>query len=98
MATKASRSAGAGPAHLLGYRRLAASGGLTALVLFVACWVAAQIPAFGATHAYISLFTTAEMASPTALVEGGAWSLIFGAFAAALFAVVYNITAPLARR
>lgn len=98
MATKASRSAGAGPAHLLGYRRLAASGGLTALALFLACWVAAQIPAFGATHAYISLFTKAEMASRSALMEGSAWSLIFGAFASTLFAVIYNITAPLARR
>lgn len=98
MATKVSRSAGSAPAHLLGYRRLGLSGGLTALVLFVACWAAAQIPAFSPTHAYIGLFTKAEMASRTALVEGGAWSLIFGAFASALFALIYNLTAPLARR
>lgn len=98
MATKASGSGRFGSAHSLGYGRLAVSGGLTSFVLFVACWAAAQIPAFSATHAFISLFTKAEMASRQALVEGGAWSLIFGAFASALFAVIYNLMAPLARR
>lgn len=98
MATKATKSAAARTAHSLGYGRLAVSGGLTALVLFVACWVAAQIPAFSATHAYIGLFTKAEMASQQALAEGGAWSLIFGAFASALFAAIYNLTRPFARR
>ncbi len=78
--------------------RLFVTGGITSLAVFVACWLGAQVPAFNPTHAYISLFTTAEVGSVTALFEGGVWALVFGAFAVGLFGLVYNLAAPLGRR
>ena len=78
--------------------RLSVTGGMTSLAVFVACWLGAQVPEFNPTHAYISLFTTAEVGSIAALLEGGLWSLVFGAFTVGLFGLVYNLTAPLGRR
>lgn len=78
--------------------RLSVTGGITSLSVFVACWLGAQMPALNPTHAYISLFTTAEVSSVAALLAGGLWSLVFGAFAVGLFGLVYNLAAPLTRR
>lgn len=78
--------------------RLLVTGGITSLAVFAVCWLGAQVPAFNPTHAYISLFTTAELSSVAALLEGGAWSFVFGAFAVGLFGLVYNLAAPLGRR
>lgn len=97
MAEAVSTAARSAEVHRLGYLHLAVSGALTALAIFVSCWVAAHVPPFNATHAYISLFTEADILSGRALVDGGFWSLVFGAFAATMFAAVYNLTAPLAR-
>ena len=77
--------------------RLSITGGITSLAVFIACWIGAQVPGFNPTHAFISLFTTAEVGSTTALLEGGVWSLVFGAFTVGLFGLIYNLTASIGR-
>lgn len=77
--------------------RLLTAGAVTAAVIFVVCWAGTFIPFSSPTHAYISLFTTAEVSSGTALVEGSFWSLLFGGLTGALFAVIYN-SVPFGRR
>lgn len=84
--------------HMLSVTRLLVAGGVTAAVVFVLCWLGTFIPFSSPTHAYIGLFTTLEVSSLEALAEGAVWSLLFGALAAGLFALVYNATAPLVRR
>ena len=85
-------------AHALSVTRLFVAGGLTASLVFVLCWLGTFIPFSSPTHAYVSLFTSAEAISVRALVQGAIWSLLFGALSGAMFALVYNATTPLARR
>ena len=82
--------------HSVSVLRLLVAGGATAVVVFVLCWVGTFIPFTSPTHAYISLFTSAEIGSAKALAEGSIWSLLFGSLVAALFAMIYNAAAPLA--
>ena len=84
--------------NTISIRRLIVTGGLTAAMAFVLCWIGTFIPFSSPTHAYISLFTRAEMSSAEALVEGTIWSLLFGALVGGLFALIYNATATLGRR
>jgi hypothetical protein len=78
--------------------RLLFAGGVTATVVFVLCWIGTIIPLSSPTHAYIGLFTTADINSGQALAEGTLWSLLFGALVGAAFALIYNATAALDRR
>lgn len=82
----------------LGVVRLLVTGGLTASVVFLLCWVGAFLPYSSPTHAYIGLFTTAEYTSQQALVEGFCWSLLFGGVVGAVFASIYNLTGRLGSR
>lgn len=84
--------------HALGVPRLFVAGGATATIIFVLCWVGAFIPFSSPTHAYISLFSSADTSSGRALMEGALWSLLFGSLVGGLFALVYNATAPLGRK
>jgi hypothetical protein len=84
--------------HILSVTRLLVAGGVTAGLVFVLCWLGTFVPFSSPTHAYISLFTPAQANSVQALVEGTLWSLLFGALVAGLFALIYNASAPLARR
>lgn len=84
--------------HMLSVTRLLVAGGVTAAAVFILCWAGIFLPFSSPTHAYISLFTNADMSSGRALAEGTLWSLLFGALVGALFALVYNATAPLDRR
>lgn len=77
-------------------RRVALATGATAAAVFVLCWVGTFIAFASPTHAYIGLFTTADVSSVKALTEGTLWSLLFGAFLGAVFALIYNATAALA--
>jgi hypothetical protein len=88
----------AGLGRTLSITRLIVTGGITAAAVFVLCWIGTVIPFSSPTHAYISLFTSAPVASTQALVEGTIWSLLFGALVGGLFALIYNVAAPLARR
>lgn len=98
MATASSRALVEGHSHALSVPRLATAGGITAAVVFVLCWLGTFVPFSSPTHAYISLFTTADIRSGQALAEGGLWSLLFGALVGAIFALIYNATATLGRR
>ena len=71
--------------------RLSLTGGVTAALVFVVCWLGTFIPFSSPTHAYISLFTALGVSTPEALIEGSLWSLLFGGFGAAIFAIVYNL-------
>jgi hypothetical protein len=84
--------------HRLGVVRLGLTGGLTAGLIFILCWIGTRVPISSPTHAYIGLFTPADMTSVTALLEGTLWSLLFGALAGGVFALVYNALAGLDRR
>ncbi|HET7816186.1 MAG TPA: hypothetical protein VFK58_01230 [Sphingomicrobium sp.] len=95
MATVASHSS---PIHLLSPVRVGVAGAATGAILFFLCWLSLFLPISSPTHAFIPLFTPAEMRSGQALGEGLAWSLIFGGVLGALFAIAYNAAAPLARR
>ena len=78
--------------------RLALTGALAAGVFYVICWVGAFLPIGPATHMYLALFTSAEVNSSLALVQGLCWSLGFGLIAGTLIAFFYNLLAPLDRR
>lgn len=78
--------------------RLAVAGGVTAAVVFILCWLGTFVPFSSPTHAYIALFTNADISSGLALAEGFCWSLIFGALVGAMFALTYNATASFSRR
>ena len=53
------------------------------------------IPFSSPTHAYIGLFTPAEMSSVAALAQGICWSFLFGGLSGSVFAWVYNVLASL---
>lgn len=84
--------------HRLSASRLLVAGGVTAALLFVLCWLGTYVPLANPTHSYIELFTARPVDSPMALVEGGLWSLLFGALAGAIFALTYNAAGPVDRR
>ena len=79
-------------------KRMIVTGGATAAIAFVLCWIGTFIPFASPTHAYVSLFTPADISSVDALMEGTLWSLLFGALVGGLFALIYNATSPLDRR
>jgi hypothetical protein len=78
--------------------RCVVTGALVAALLFILCWIGTFLPFSSPTHAYIGLFTPAEMTSVEALVEGTCWSLAFGALMGGLIALVYNGLGGLFRR
>ena len=82
----------------IGIVRVAVAGGSAAAIVLILCWLGTFIPFGSPTHAYVGLFTPAPMNSLQALAEGTFWSLLFGAFVAAVFATTYNLFAGLDRR
>ena len=85
-------------AHVLSVARLAVAGGITAAVVFVLCWLGTFVPFSSPTHAYITLFTNADISSGLALAGGTCWSFLFGLIVGAVFALIYNATAPFGRK
>jgi hypothetical protein len=81
----------------IGAFRLAATIGVAAGLIFVLCWIGTYITFASPTHAYIGLFTTADIQSTQALAEGGAWSLLFGFLSGGLIAALFNLFAGLDR-
>jgi len=84
--------------HRIGVLRLAVAGAVTAALVFILCWLGTFVPFSSPTHAYIGLFTPAQMNSFLALCQGAAWSFLFGGLSGALFAWVYNLLDGLERR
>jgi hypothetical protein len=79
----------------IGILRLALTGAIVAPVFFVLCWLGTFLPFGSPTHAYLALFTNAEMMSAAALLQGVFWSAAFGLLVGGLTAIVYNLLAPL---
>lgn len=64
---------------------------LALVALFIVCAVVQLIaPNIQATHAWIGLFTTAELPSLRAWIEGILFSVVFGLIAGAIFVLGYN--------
>ena len=82
----------------IGVLRLALTGAITAAAVFLLCWLGTFIPFSSPTHAYIGLFTPADVGSATALAQGTCWSFLFGGLSAAVLAAVYNLLRPLEPR
>lgn len=87
-----------GKGRRISIARVTVAGGVSAALIFALCWIGTFIPFGSPTHAYIALFTPAPIQSVQALGEGSLWSLLFGGFSLALFAIVYNLFAGLERR
>jgi len=83
--------------HRIGVLRLALTGAITAAFVFLLCWLGTFIPFSSPTHAYIGLFTPAEMSSVAALAQGVCWSFLFGGLSGAVLAWVYNALGRLDR-
>ena len=81
--------------HRIGMLRAALTGAITASVMFFLCWLGTLVPFSSPTHAYIGLFTTADVGSSAALAGGVCWSFLFGALSGAVLASVYNLLGPL---
>lgn len=84
--------------HKLAVLRLALTGAITAAVVFFLCWLGTFVPFLSPTHAYLALFTPAEIGSGEALTEGLCWSFLFGGLSGAVLAVVYNLLGGLERK
>lgn len=76
--------------HRIAVMRLGLTGAITATVVFILCWLGTFVPFSSPTHAYIGLFTPAQMNSFAALCGGVLWSFLFGGLSGTLFAWVYN--------
>lgn len=87
-----------GIGHTVSVMRLTLTGGATAAIMLVLCWIGTFIIFSSPTHAFIGLFTNADTSSWQALAEGTLWSLLFGALAGAVFALVYNATEAIGRK
>lgn len=72
--------------------RLASAAAFATLGLFLLCWgaIAVNVP-LGATHSFVSLFTTHPVGSIGSLWTGGSWAFIAGGVAGALIAHCYNL-------
>lgn len=97
MTTPAVQSSGNGR-HMLSIVRMLVTGAIASALIFVLCWIGNFVPYSSPTHAFIGLFTNADINSGRALFEGSVWSLLFGGLAAALFALVYNNAAAIGHR
>lgn len=86
------------PANFIGVARLAVTLGVSAMLIFLLCWLGTFIAFSSPTHAYIGLFTQAPTQSIRALVEGGLWSLLFGLLSGLVIASLYNMLSRLDRR
>jgi hypothetical protein len=71
--------------------RAALTGAVVLLVQFILCWLAIFVVGSGPTHMFIELFTAQPAGSTAALIEGGLWSVVFGALTGVLVAVAYNV-------
>ena len=87
----------AAPSVSTGLLRATATGAATLGTLYALCWVG-LLAGSTATHAYLSLFVTADPTSVTALSQGVCWSLLFGAVAGFLVGLFYNLFGFLVRK
>lgn len=96
MATSAKPTSGI--SRRLNVSRMALTAAFTGVLFIVLCWVGAVIGIGPLTHMYIQLFSAAEVTSVLSLLIGICWSLFGGLIAGGLFALIYNLLAPLEAR
>jgi branched-subunit amino acid transport protein AzlD len=77
------------PDTRLSMRRLAVAASATMGVLFVLCWLGAQL-GLPVTHGWVKLFTFAPVDSLHALTQGLGWSIVIGGVVGAVAAFFYN--------
>lgn len=79
------------PVRRIGVVRLALTGAIVAGLFYALCWIGRLVlPVGPASHMYLQLFTSADLSSATALLQGLCWSVVFGLLIGALGAFVYN--------
>ena len=77
--------------------RVAVATSLSAMAFVVLCWIGARIGFGPAGHMYLSAYSPAEVTSVVALLAGLCWSFLGGAILGAVYAIIYNLLAPLER-
>ena len=75
--------------HRLSVLRLALTGALSGALFYVICWIGSLIPGTPG-HMYLQLFTTSDVSTTSALVQGVITSIIGGFVIGGLIALVYN--------
>ena len=83
--------------HRLSVLRLALTGALSGALFYIICWIGSLIPGTPG-HMYLELFTTSDVSTTSALVQGVITSLIGGFVIGGLIACVYNSLAFVDRR
>ena len=83
--------------HRLSVLRLALTGALSGALFYIICWIGSLIPGTPG-HMYLQLFTTADVSTTSALVQGVITSIIGGFVIGGLIALVYNSLAFVDRR
>ena len=83
--------------HRISVLRASAAAGIGLAALMVLCWVGAFVPLSSPTHAFVGLFTLAELHSTQALFEGTFWAFLFGLVAGAAITIGYNLLDRLER-
>lgn len=68
--------------------RLGVAGASAATLMFIGCWIAAQLP-YGPTDLLVNLFTFAPAATTEALFGGVLIAAVMGFIAAALFGIAF---------
>jgi len=69
--------------------RLLIAGGISAALVFMLCWISAELPYYTPAPNYVRLFTS-NYPSALAFTEGVSWSLASGGIIGALVSLVYN--------
>ena len=85
------------PTYRIGVFHLAATVSVAAAVIFVLCWLGTFVRFTRPAHAYIGLFTLADIRSGVALIEGILSSLLVGGLSGGLVATFYNLFSGLRR-
>jgi hypothetical protein len=93
MATAVASYPVAGLRCKVGAIHLLATGGVTAVVAFVLCWLGSFLPSPAQRTPISPPVNTAPVNSLAALAESGLWSLLFGGLVGAAYAFFYNATA-----
>jgi hypothetical protein len=78
--------------------RCALTGAQVLIILFLLCWLGGLFNIPGASHLYLSLFTSVPMVTVGALAYGLISSGIVGLLTGALVAFFYNVFAMVERR
>lgn len=79
----------------LGVARLALTGGISAAIIYVLCWIGAQTPYGPGAHVYLQLYTGADLSSGRSLIEGVIYSFGGWLIGGGIIAYIYNALAAL---